>query len=54
MMHHPGNVSWLSPSIQNEMIDIVGLQILTMISEQTEDKPFAILCDEASNVIRHE
>ena len=54
MMHHPGNVSWLSPSIQNEMIDIVGHQILKTISEQAKDKPFAILCDEVSDVSRHE
>lgn len=54
MMHHPGNVSWLSPSLQNEMIDIVGHEILKTVSEQAKDKPFAILCDEVSDVSRHE
>lgn len=50
MMHHPGNVSWLSPSLQNEMIDIVGHEILKTVSEQAKDKPFAILCDEVLRV----
>lgn len=52
MMHHPGNVSWLSPSLQNEMIDIVGHEILKTVSEQAKDKPFAILCDEVLRVLR--
>jgi hypothetical protein len=54
LANHPANVSWLSPSLQNEMIDIAGHQIFTTISEQAKGKPFAILCDEVSDVSRHE
>ena len=54
LVNHPINASWLSPSLQNEMIDIVSHQIFTTISEQAKGKPFAILCDEVSDVSRHE
>jgi hypothetical protein len=54
MLNHPANVSWLSPSLQNEMISILASQILLQISENAKGKPFAILCDEVSDISRHE
>jgi hypothetical protein len=41
-------------SFQNEMIDIVSYQILKTISQQAKGKPFSILCDEVSDISRHE
>jgi len=54
LSNHPGNVSWLSPSIQNEVIDIVSENILKTISERAKGKFFSVLCDEVSDVSRHE
>jgi len=36
------------------MIDILSHQIFTTISEQAKGKQFAIMCDEVSDVSRHE
>jgi len=46
--NHPGNVSGLSPSLQNEMIDFVSHQILDTVSARARGKPFSILCDEVN------
>ena len=52
--------TWLSPSCQNEMIQILGGQCLErIVSEiksqiQSEGSPFAVICDESSDISRHE
>ena len=51
---------WLSPACQNEMIEIIGSQCLEkIISEVTsqieaEGSPYAVICDETSDISRHE
>ena len=51
---------WLSPVCQNEMIGIIGGQCLDKIISQinsqvvNEGSPFAIICDETSDISRHE
>ena len=47
---HPGNVSWLSPDIQNEMIEILGNKILDIIKMQVkESKYYSVECDEVTS-----
>ena len=51
---------WLSPSCQNEMIEIIGSACLERnVSEitsqiQSEGSPYAVICDETSDISRHE
>ena len=54
------NLLWLSPSCQNEMIEIIGSACLQrIVSEitsqiQSEGSPYAVICDETSDISRHE
>ena len=48
--NHPGNVSWLSPDIQNEMIEILANKILDVIKMQVnESKYYSVECDEVTS-----
>ena len=48
--NHPGNVSWLSPDIQNEMIEIIANKILEVIMMQVnESKYYSVECDEVTS-----
>lgn len=47
---HPGNVSWISPDIQNEMIEILANHILDIIKIQVqESKYYSVECDEITS-----
>ena len=48
--NHPGNVSWLSPDIQNEMIEILANNIIDIIKMQVnESKYYSVECDEVTS-----
>ena len=48
--NHPGNVSWLSPDIQNEMIEILANKIIDIIKMQVnESKYYSVECDEVTS-----
>ncbi|CAB4028101.1 zinc finger MYM-type 1-like [Paramuricea clavata] len=47
---YPGNVLWLSPDIQNEMIEILANHILDIIKMQVkESKYYSVECDEVTS-----
>lgn len=43
---HPGNVSWLSPQIQNELIEVVAAECVGAIAKQCRGRVFSVMCDE--------
>ena len=48
--NHPGNVSWLSPDIQTEMIEIIANKILEVIMMQVnESKYYSVECNKVSS-----
>ena len=48
--NHPGNVSWLSPDIQNEMIEIIANKILEVIMMQVnESKYYSVKCNKVTS-----
>lgn len=49
LRNHPGNVSWLSPQIQNELLDSMAMEVINNISSQCNGKLFSIMCDEVSD-----
>ena len=52
---HPGNVSYMSAEIQNEMIVIIGKQILETITHRvTSAKWFAVCADETADTSKAE
>jgi len=49
LRNHPGNVSWLSPQIQNELLDCMAIEVTHKISSVCQGKMFSIMCDEVSD-----
>lgn len=50
LQNHPGNISWLSPDIQNEMIEILANNIIDIIKMQVnESKYYSVECDEVTS-----
>ena len=53
LQHMPGNATYLSPTIQNEMIDIVGNSILEIIAQRVKlSGYYSVLMDETTDA-RH-
>ena len=46
---HPRNVSWLSPEIQNELLHLLSLEVVSQIADDLRGSCFSILCDEVSD-----
>ena len=54
-MFSGANAKYLSPKIQNEIINICGSMIIEkIVSEVHESVPFSILADESPDVSAHE
>lgn len=46
---HPGNVSWMSHDIQNELIHLLSTEVITRIANECKGRFFSIMCDEVSD-----
>ena len=46
----PGNAKYISPSIQKEILNILGNQVRSMIREEVGDAKYCLLVDEAIDV----
>jgi hypothetical protein len=46
---HPRNVSWLSPEIQNDLIHLLALEVVSCIASECQGRYFSIMCDEVSD-----
>jgi len=44
--NHPGNVSWLSPQIQNELLQMIAAECVEAIATKCRGRIFSIMCDE--------
>ena len=42
--------SYTSPDVQNEMIELLGSIIKTIISEECQNKPFSLIIDETCDI----
>jgi Domain of unknown function (DUF4371)/hAT family C-terminal dimerisation region len=49
LRNHPGNVSWLSPQIQNELLDCMAKEVTQKIFSECQGKMFSIMCDEVTD-----
>ena len=49
LLRHPGNVSWLSPDIQNELIRLLADAVVAYIVSECRGRYFSVLCDEVSD-----
>ena len=45
---------WISPDIQNELLDICRAETLRLISQDVGDKPFSLMIDETSDITKTE
>ena len=45
---------WISPNIQNELLDICRAETLRLISQDVGDKPFSLMIDETSDITKTE
>ena len=46
---HPQNVSWLSPEIQNKLLHLLSLEVVSHTADDLRGSCFSILCDEVSD-----
>jgi len=51
---HPQNVSWLSHDIQNELLHLLAVEVLSQITDECRRQLFSIMCDEVSDRSNHE
>ena len=52
---HPGNVTYMSKDIQNEMVEIAANHVQANIASDVRAAvPFSLICDEVSDVGNHE
>jgi len=51
---HPQNVSWLSHDIQNELLHLLAVEVLSQITDECRGQLFSIMCDEVSDRSNHE
>lgn len=46
--------AYTSPAAQNEIIELIGSNITTEISEQSQNTPFSLIVDETADISTHE
>jgi len=51
---HPQNVSWLSHDIQNDLLHMIALEVLSRIAAECRGSIYSIICDEVSDRSNHE
>lgn len=47
--YQPGNISWLSPQIQNELLHCLAEEVTATVVNECKGRLFSILCDEVSD-----
>ena len=54
LANHPGNVSWLSHDVQNELLQVIADEVLSNIISECAGKMYSIMCDELSDRANYE
>jgi len=54
LANHPGNVSWLSHDLQNELLQLTADEVVSNTITKCAGKMYSIMCDEVSDRANNE
>lgn len=54
LANHPGNVSWLSHDVQNELLQLIADEVVSKIITECAGKMYSIMCDAVSDRANNE
>lgn len=54
LANHPGNVSWLSHDVQNELLQLIADEVVSNIITECAGKMYSIMCDAVSDRANNE